>query len=37
MIISHPIDLEFLKRINDLNFVVRIKGSPYSAGGATDF
>ena len=37
MIISHPIDLEFLKRINDLNFVVRIKGSPYGAGGATDF
>lgn len=37
MIVSHPIDLEFLKRINDLDFVVRIKGSPYSASGSTDF
>jgi hypothetical protein len=37
MIVSHPIDLEFLKRINDLDFVVNVKGSPYGAGGSTDF
>ena len=37
MIVSHPIDLEFLKRINDLDFVLNIKGSPYGAGGSTDF
>ena len=37
MIVSHLIDLEFLKRINDIDFVVNIKGSPYGAGGSTDF
>ena len=37
MIVSHTIDMDFLKRINDLDFVVKIKGSPYSASGSTDF
>jgi hypothetical protein len=37
MIVSHSIDLNLLKRINDLDFVIRIKGSPYSAGGSSDF
>lgn len=37
MIVSHTIDLDFLKRINDLDFVVKVKGSPYSASGSTDF
>ena len=37
MVVSHSLDLELLKRINDLDFVVSIKGSPYSAGGSSDF
>ena len=37
MIVSHPLDIEFLKWINDQDGVVRVKGSPYSAGGSTDF
>ena len=37
MIVSHSIDLNLLKRINDLDFVIRIKGSPYSAGGSSTF
>ncbi len=37
MVVSHGLDLTLLKRINDLDFVVRIKGSPYSAGGSSDF
>lgn len=37
MIVSHSIDLNLLKRINDLDFVISIKGSPYSAGGSSDF
>ena len=28
MIVSHSIDLNLLKRINDLDFVISIKGSP---------
>ena len=31
------INLEMLKHINDLDFIENIKGSPYSAGGSTDF
>lgn len=31
MVVSHSLDLDLLKRINDLDFVVSIKGSPYSA------
>ena len=37
MIVSHSLNLDLLKRINDLDFVVSIKGSPYSAGGSSDF
>lgn len=37
MIVSHSLDLNLLKRINDLDFVVTIKGSPYNAGGSSDF
>lgn len=37
MVVSHNLDLDLLKRINDLDFVVSIKGSPYSAGGSSDF
>ena len=37
MIVSHSLDLNLLKRINDLDFVITVKGSPYSAGGSSDF
>jgi hypothetical protein len=37
MVVSHSLDLDLLKRINDFDFVVSIKGSPYSAGGSSDF
>lgn len=37
MVVSHSLDLDLLKRINDLDFVISIKGSPYSAGGSSDF
>lgn len=37
MIVSHMLDLELLKWINDQDGIVSIKGSRYSAGGATDF
>lgn len=36
-IVSHHLNLEMLKHINDLDFIDSIKGSPYSAGGSTDF
>jgi hypothetical protein len=34
---SHRLNLSLLKRINDLDYVISIKGSPYSAGGSSDF
>jgi len=37
MVVSHILNLNLLKHINDLDFVVSIKGSPYSAGGSSDF
>jgi hypothetical protein len=37
MIVSHPLDLEFLKWINDRQDVISIKGSKFSAGGSSDF
>ena len=37
MVVSHSLNLDLLKRINDLDFIVSIKGSPYSAGGSSDF
>ena len=33
MVVSHKLDLKLLKRINDLDYGISIKGSPYSAGG----
>lgn len=37
MIVTHSLDLDFLKWINDQDGVVNIKGSKYGAGGSTDF
>ena len=37
MIVSHTLDLEFLKWINDQPGIVSIKGSKFSAGGSSDF
>lgn len=37
MIVTHTLDLDFLKWINDQAGVVSIKGSKYGAGGSTDF
>lgn len=37
MIVNHKLDLQLLKRINDAEFVVSVKGSPYGAGGSSDF
>lgn len=37
MVVSHSLDLNLLKRINDADFVISVKGSPYSAGGSSDF
>jgi len=37
MIVSHTLDLDFLKWINDLEYILSIKGSRFSAGGSSDF
>jgi hypothetical protein len=37
LIVSHTLDLEFLKWINDRDDVVSIKGSKFSAGGSSEF
>lgn len=37
MIVTHALDLEFLKWINDQEGIVSVKGSKYGAGGSTDF
>ena len=37
VVVTHKLNLELLKRINDIDYVVSIKASPYSAGAATDF
>ena len=37
MIVSHTLDLDFLKWINDLEYIISIKGSKFSAGGSSDF
>ena len=36
MIVSHAVDLD-LKRINDREGIISIKGSKFSAGGSSDF
>jgi hypothetical protein len=37
MIVSHTLDLDFLKWINDQDRVASIKGSKFSAGSSSDF
>jgi hypothetical protein len=37
VVVTHKLNLDLLKRINDIDYVVTIKASPYSAGAATDF
>ena len=37
MIVNHTLDLDFLKWINDLEYIISIKGSKFSAGGSSDF
>jgi hypothetical protein len=37
IVVTHKLNLDLLKRINDIDYVVSIKASPYSAGAATDF
>jgi hypothetical protein len=37
LIVSHTLNLEFLKWINDREDVISIKGSKFSAGGSSDF
>jgi hypothetical protein len=37
MIVSHTLDLELLKWINDREDVISTKGSKFSAGGSSDF
>ena len=37
MIVSHTLDLDFLKWINDLDYIISVKGSKFSAGGSSDF
>jgi hypothetical protein len=37
MIVSHTLDLDFLKWINDQDGIVSIKGTKFSAGGSSDF
>ena len=36
-VVSHELDLELLKYMNDREYVLEIKGSAYSAGGSSDF
>ena len=37
MILSHLLNLDFLKWVNDRDGVISEKGSRYGAGGSTDF
>ena len=37
MIVSHAVDLDFLKRINDREGIISIKGSKFSAGVLATF
>ena len=37
VIVTHKLNLELLKRINDIDYVVSIKAAPYSAGASSDF
>jgi hypothetical protein len=37
LIVSHTVDLDLLKWINDRGDIISIKGSKFSAGGSSDF
>ena len=37
IVVTHKLNLELLKRIQDLDYVVSIKAAPYSAGASSDF
>jgi hypothetical protein len=37
LVVTHKLNLELLKRINDIDYVVSIKASPYSAGASSHF
>jgi hypothetical protein len=37
IVVTHKLNLELLKRIQDLDYVTSIKASPYSAGASSDF
>jgi hypothetical protein len=37
VVVTHKLNLELLKRINDIDYVVSIKAAPYSAGASSDF
>ncbi len=37
LVVSHTLNLEFLKWINDRDDVIGIKGSKFSAGGSSNF
>jgi hypothetical protein len=37
VVVTHKLNLALLKRINDMDYVVSIKASPYSAGASSDF
>ena len=37
MIVSHTVDLDLLKWINDREGIISIKGTKFSAGGSSDF
>ena len=37
LVVTHKLNLELLKRINDIDYVVSIKAGPYSAAASSDF
>jgi hypothetical protein len=37
VVVTHKLNLELLKRINDIDYVVSIKAAPYSAAASSDF
>jgi hypothetical protein len=37
VIVTHKLNLELLKRINEIDYVVPIKASPCSAGASSNF
>jgi hypothetical protein len=37
MVVSHTLDLDFLKWINDRDGIISVKGSKFSAGGSSNF